>query len=197
MRNAKQISVQNAHPKQILQHAYDKLIAEKSVPAGGTTACVLCIDNALRMRYANLGDSGIVVIRNQAILFKTGEQIHAFNTPYQLSIPMPNVNIINDKPQSAMEGTVQLQDGDLVLCVTDGVLDNLFDARLVDIVAKQGQQADLQQIALAICQESKKMATDPTCYTPFAKAAQQVGYYALRGGKLDDITCVVAKICKK
>lgn len=50
---------------------------------GSTTACIviLCQDE---LRIANIGDCGISVIRRNDYIFRSEEQQHSFNFPYQL-----------------------------------------------------------------------------------------------------------------
>lgn len=50
---------------------------------GSTTACiaVLCQDE---LRIVNIGDCGISVIRKNNYIFRSEEQQHSFNFPFQL-----------------------------------------------------------------------------------------------------------------
>ena len=55
--------------------------------SGSCTACVVALDTADQMLYtANLGDSGLLVIRRGQVVHRSQEQQHYFNTPFQLSV---------------------------------------------------------------------------------------------------------------
>ncbi len=51
---------------------------------GASTACVLGMDEFGRVFGINLGDSGARIIRSGKMVFRTKEQQHFFNCPYQL-----------------------------------------------------------------------------------------------------------------
>lgn len=51
---------------------------------GASTACVIGMDEAGRIFGVNLGDSGARIIRDGKMIFRTKEQQHFFNCPYQL-----------------------------------------------------------------------------------------------------------------
>jgi protein phosphatase PTC7 len=67
-----------AHPKQVLIDSYNMLFSQRQVEAGSTTACVVTIDGQLRVSYANLGDSGFLVVRPSTgeTVFRSKEQQH-------------------------------------------------------------------------------------------------------------------------
>ncbi|CEM11485.1 unnamed protein product [Vitrella brassicaformis CCMP3155] len=122
---------------------------------GSSTACVACLDEeGGRLGVANLGDSGLIVLRRQTayeleVVKKTVEQQHGFNCPYQLmrvpkksDLPYLEQNGLqrlaswvrgipepanHDLPECADISTVDLMEGDLVILGTDGVFDNLFE----------------------------------------------------------------------
>ncbi|CAO3623821.1 unnamed protein product [Mucor hiemalis] len=72
-------------PVQVLESAYHMttLDAQNEGIVGSTTACIviLCQDE---LRIANIGDCGISVIRRNDYIFRSEEQQHSFNFPYQL-----------------------------------------------------------------------------------------------------------------
>ena len=89
--------------------------------------------------------------------------------------------------------SVELLPGDSVVVGTDGLLDNMFEketAAYVTLLRQSGNsQAAAQQLAeLAHCR-AKQTEGD----TPFAFAARQAGR-ARPGGKMDDITVIVAHV---
>lgn len=53
---------------------------------GSCTACVVLLDGS-KLRTANLGDSGFMVLRKDQIQYVSRAQQHSFNFPYQLAGP--------------------------------------------------------------------------------------------------------------
>lgn len=51
---------------------------------GASTVCVVGMDRNGRLFGINLGDSGVRLIRGEKLVFRTKEQQHFFNCPYQL-----------------------------------------------------------------------------------------------------------------
>lgn len=154
-------------PKALLNDAFSKLEhieqisqqnGSKSAIAGGSTACVGIVNTFTgKLHSANLGDSGYAVYRNGKIAYQSEAQVHAFNTPYQLSI-IPQVierveagdfdthkkhrkrqraaegNRIMDTPNDADSAVLQLKHGDVIVFATDGFWDNVFMSAALDAV---------------------------------------------------------------
>lgn len=71
-------------PQHILAEAHNK-----TSPIGSATALVGIL-NYRTLNFANIGDSGFLIIRFKSddepyIILKSAEHQHSFNTPYQLS----------------------------------------------------------------------------------------------------------------
>lgn len=83
-------------PLDVLQRSYEQSLNEikKLKALGSTTACIAVLRHD-ELRVANIGDCGISIIRNLDYIFRSEEQQHAFNFPYQLGISS------KDKPQDA------------------------------------------------------------------------------------------------
>ncbi|KAJ4295718.1 hypothetical protein N0V88_004420 [Collariella sp. IMI 366227] len=125
----------------------------------------------------NLGDSQIMVVRpsTRELVYKSAEQWHWFDCPRQLGTNSP------DTPREcAVVDAVPIQEGDVVLAMSDGVIDNLWSHEIVE--------AELMEAAKAI-------AVDPFAESPFMEHAIEEGL-ASGGGKMDDIS-VVAAICRR
>ncbi|KAL7901141.1 phosphatase 2C-like domain-containing protein [Trichoderma sp. SZMC 28014] len=164
---------------------------------------------AMPVLYAtNLGDSQVLVLRprDKEIIYKTTEQWHWFDCPRQLGTNSP------DTPkQNAVVDTVDLEEGDVVLAMSDGVIDNLWGHEIAANVFQSikawedGEAADTQGdrtggrnggMALAaqnLMAAAKVIALDPYAESPFMEHAIEEGL-ASEGGKLDDIS-VVAALC--
>lgn len=80
----------------------------------------------------NLGDSQVMVVRPSArkLVFKTTEQWHWFDCPRQLGTNSPDTPRAN-----AVVDAVSILEGDVVLAMSDGVIDNLWAHEIVENVS--------------------------------------------------------------
>jgi len=165
----------------ILQSAYDKCLR---IP-GSSTACVVRLRASQRAIDAvNLGDSGFVIVRGGRVMFRTKEQQHYFNCPFQIGSS-------RDTPDDAARITVDgVQDGDLIVLASDGLWDNMHIEKLLALLAQGGSPA---QMSRRVADEAHRIATDPAAMTPFEEGARKNGQI-WKGGKLDDITVLVAQV---
>jgi len=121
-------------PRDLMQRGYEDICKDKSVPAGGSTACVAIAKDNGELSIANLGDSGYIQLRLNAIHSASKPQTHAFNTPYQLAV-IPEKMLkqaaafggqqLHDMPKDASVTRHELKHGDILILATDGVWDNL------------------------------------------------------------------------
>ncbi|KAN0016229.1 hypothetical protein ACTFIU_006192 [Dictyostelium citrinum] len=151
---------------------------------GSSTCCIVVLSATNNLLSANLGDSGFLVIRNNEVIFRTREQQHAFNMPFQLGTQSI------DRPIHSITASFPVEKGDLIIMGTDGVFDNLFDDEILEIGEKYD---DPQIIARQVAKRAFEVGCSTTIYTPFAKNAGHNGYI-YNGGKLDDITVVVGLV---
>lgn len=171
----------------------------------GGRPCVLC---------TTLGDSMVYVVRPDRgaggdagsedesageLLYKTQEQWHWFDCPRQLGTNSP------DTPEgNAVMDRVVVEEGDVVVVVSDGVSDNLWENEIVQKVCgsvKSWEQGALEAkegmlfVARELMNAAREIAQDPNAESPYMEKALDEGISAF-GGKLDDISVVVG-ICKK
>ncbi|KAI8059868.1 phosphatase 2C-like domain-containing protein [Gongronella butleri] len=192
------------NPIDILDNAFHltTLDAQNEGIVGSTTACLvlLCQDE---LRIANLGDCGISVIRRNNYIFRSEEQQHSFNFPYQLGTAS------FDSPTDAQQFTVKVEDGDMMILASDGLFDNLYDEEIMEEIQNCIQTSGdnpieddaavvgdvpTQAIADALAFRAKIVSEDPDNPTsPFQVRAMHEGLY-YQGGKADDITVLVALI---
>lgn len=190
------------NPVDILQRSYEQSLkeAKRLNTLGSTTACIAVLRHD-ELRVANIGDCGISVIRHNQYVFRSEEQQHAFNFPYQLGI------LSKDQPKDAQSFTVQVEKGDIIIMATDGLYDNLFDKDILDIVRKHVQEhtipatkdrpariCNLQPQMLSDVLANKAKEVSETRYrieTPFQRRAMKEGFL-MEGGKQDDISVIVA-----
>jgi protein phosphatase PTC7 len=196
-------------PVDYLQSAYEQTIAATSKPnqwLGTTTAAGAQLhferhggsDHCTPMLYVtNLGDSQILVLRpNDAdLVFKTKEQWHWFDCPRQLGTNSP------DTPQqNAVMDKVDIEEHDIVLAMSDGVIDNLWEHEIIENVVKSvhrweagegqsdgsdrkgGAGGGMEFVAKELMKAAKAIATDPFAESPFMEHAIEEGL-AMEGGK--------------
>jgi len=110
----------NETPLELLEFA----AAQTASMLGSSTALVCTIqDNTLRL--VQLGDCGALLIRNGTPIFRSVEQVHDFNFPYQLG--GGSRDTIND----AIQRTLGVARNDILIIGTDGLFDNLFDEEIL------------------------------------------------------------------
>ncbi|KAI8912129.1 phosphatase 2C-like domain-containing protein [Entophlyctis helioformis] len=178
-------------PKDVLARSYlqvnDEAVTEKFL--GSTTALIVVLRDD-ELRVANIGDCGIMVIRQREAIFRNEEQQHSFNFPFQLG------TISKDTPADAQLFKIKVQEGDIVVLGTDGLFDNVFDEDIVDIVGHHTNLArpelsDPQAMTDALLFRAREVAEDSRfASSPFQTRAIQEGFY-YQGGKMDDVTVLV------
>lgn len=84
---------------------------------------------------------------------------------------------------------------DIFIVGTDGLFDNLFDVRIIELIKPflrgRDDLLDPTLIAEIIANEAEKFSRNAGYMSPFAKNAQS-WFHDYRGGKQDDITVAVA-----
>ena len=132
----------------------------------------------------NLGDSQVMVLRpsTRAVLYKTTEQWHWFDCPRQLGTNSPDTPRTN-----AVADTVRVREGDVVLAMSDGVIDNLWSHEIVEIVCGAVERWDeggegqkwaknkMHFVAHELVERAKKIALDPFAESPFMEHAIEEG----------------------
>lgn len=138
-------AAQALSPRRLMQLGYDALCADGSIPAGGSTAVVGMLSPDGTLEVANLGDSGFVQLRANAVHAASIPQVHAFNTPFQLSVIPPSIMArmavfggaqLSDMPRDAEVMRHSLRHGDVLVFASDGVWDNLFNQDILRVVCR-------------------------------------------------------------
>ncbi|CAG9463554.1 unnamed protein product [Pedinophyceae sp. YPF-701] len=156
---------------------------------GSSTACVLMMGADGTLHIANLGDSGVMIVREGKPVFVTPQQQHDFNFPFQLgSEPF------NDPPESADDFAVKVQPGDVVVAATDGLWDNMYVDEVANLIADSRSRGHSpREAAREVATRAQVLAADDRYLSPFAYSALQLGYVFI-GGKMDDITVLVSYV---
>ncbi|EEB06629.1 serine/threonine protein phosphatase Azr1 [Schizosaccharomyces japonicus yFS275] len=183
------------NPTELLTSAFNALKKSKTVVAGSSTACIATYEEeTCKLRTLNLGDSGYMLIRNGLVEYISPPQTVQFNTPFQLSI-YPTAQPYEDpmQPRVGQKNTHNILQNDVVIVATDGLFDNMEAEDCANIVRQlisspsQDPQSLADKIVKTICQQAVSNSRDEVWLSPFARAAQTVGY-RYTGGKVDDTT---------
>lgn len=160
---------------------------------GASTVCIAGLRERILVGV-NLGDSGLIVIRNGSIIFKTEPQQVSFNFPYQLS---------QKKPETIDEGTcfqIEVRCGDLIIAGSDGLWDNVYPERAARIVGnslqisvRQMTETRMKNAANELATYAKVAARAKTGLSPFSAAAKAAGIDH-EGGKMDDVSVLVSVV---
>ncbi len=147
----------------------------------------------------NLGDSQIMVIRPSSgkVIYKTEPQWHWFDCPRQLgtnSPDTPNNNAVTD--------VITLEEDDVVLAVSDGLIDNLWEHEICSTVTegikeweergdngmkgkearKKGADGGMKFVANQLMNAARVVAQDPFAESPYMEHAIEEGL-AMEGGE--------------
>ncbi|KAK4682123.1 hypothetical protein QC764_113480 [Podospora pseudoanserina] len=217
-------SQRDYHPDPVsyLQHAYEQTVEATSEPndwQGTTTVAGALLhfrknsetgDPEPLVYVTNIGDSQVMVVRpsTREMVFKSKEQWHWFDCPRQLGTNSPDTPV-----NCAVVDEVPIREGDVVLAMSDGVIDNLWAHEIVEKVSEsverwergEGREEGIVEgedgkdmmgfVAEELKEAAKVIALDPFAESPFMEHAIEEGL-ASGGGKLDDIS-VVAAMCRK
>ncbi|XP_047267392.1 probable protein phosphatase 2C 55 [Capsicum annuum] len=152
------------------------------------TACIIALTDQ-GLHAINLGDSGFMLVRDGSTVFGSPVQQHDFNFTYQLES-----GNAGDSPSSGEVFKIPVAPGDVIIAGTDGLFDNLYNNDISAVVG-HATRAGLppQVVAQKIAALARQRAQDQKQANPFSAAAQEAGF-RYHGGKLDDVTMVVAYI---
>jgi hypothetical protein len=186
-----------------LQRAYEETVNATNQWLGTTTSVTALLhssskdENARPLLYVtNIGDCQILVIRprEKKVLFKTREQWHWFDCPFQLGTNS------KDQPRNdAVLTKIELEENDIVVAVSDGVIDNLWEHEVLTNIlesidkweAGEGGEADGEREAGAgggmvfaakrLLNAALCIAQDPFAESPYMEKAIDEGL-SVEGG---------------
>lgn len=179
---------------------------------GSTTACVMRLDRTTnKLSAANLGDSGFLLVRNGREVFRSPALQHFFDCPLQFAA-YPDYTSATDTADDAGIYEVPVKAGDVIVAGTDGLWDNVHQEELISLLPQAGQP--LHQVAEDLAGVASKHAHDKKFPSPYSQEAIKQGIDIpwllklanasfsdgkfrlghMKGGKVDDITIVVAYI---
>ncbi|EPY24348.1 protein phosphatase 2C [Strigomonas culicis] len=213
-------------PEAILEAAYGKVLRDKKVKAGSSTACVAVLNTDTEgknvLDVANLGDSGLLVVRNREQLFRVHEKVHAFNLPFQLAVLPRHLQgrAFSDRVKDCVRESVEVQEGDVIVMGTDGLFDNRFNSELAEDAGWIGKTAssavssipvvgfllsgffsdsrveyvDPYRVVQRVVADAHRTSLNQEVNSPWASMLRQYGVKDAMGGKSDDITVILSRV---
>lgn len=203
-------------PFHIIDSAWHR-VSKKNI-IGSSTACILVFDGvSSELHAANLGDSGFLVLRRSEtslfgsidlqrqltrssehrfqVLFRSPQQLHYFNCPYQLGIS-ENTDQPFDLPTDCDRLRIPVIKGDIVVLATDGLFDNLHEGDILEICSRSWERGldsneSLQQLSSELAKSAYEASQRSDIDSPFALLAKE-NDIMWGGGMPDDITVLVA-----
>lgn len=174
--------------------------AHAKVQAYGSSTALLGFLVNFHLLLSALGDSRAMLVRwvdgRPTIVFKTGVSVHSFNTPYQLAhVPksLDHIPFIQDSSADALYYSLEVESRDLLILGSDGLWDNLFDWEILNLLGNNSTTSP-SGIAEIIGRQAYFNSKAETA-GPFQEAVHQAYPEAQwRGGKVDDITVLTARI---
>lgn len=163
-------------PAEIISQALRKVKAR-----GSATVSLVTLTSKGLLELYSLGDSTVLLVRDETIFYESKEQWHEFNTPYQVGGDVP------DSPRKGILRSVNALPGDVILIASDGIWDNLWPKEVLEVLVKKGVDDAACQIVDAASRVAKNTSS---MKTPFAVSAAKYGYQ-FPGGKDDDMTVVL------
>ena len=129
----------NLTPKEILYQA-----SLKTTEIGSTTVVIAVLDpHEKKLATTLLGDSAYMILRKNKYnskLYRSLEQQHRFNCPYQVGTGKDHPYLANDEVHS-------IQNDDIVIMGTDGIWDNVFDEEIIKVHKITPLLTDMQQLS--------------------------------------------------
>jgi protein phosphatase PTC7 len=195
----------------------------------GSSTVLLALCKYSRLFTLILGDSCILVLRRRVgeetrliRIFRSKEQQHFFNCPFQLvRLPSPDEydnlraqgygnfvkflekeksgNITKfDTPQNAQFFSIAVKPGDIVIAASDGLFDNVFDGEIKKLALELDETGlspgeFCSQLSDTLVHLAIERGFDSSYLSPFSKAAKRAKRSFI-GGKLDDTSVIVGKV---
>lgn len=173
----------NSSPIEILEKAYTA--TQNNVVGGSSTACIAKF-NGSSLNVANLGDSGVIIIRNnQDFVFQTSFDYINANCPCQLGKWELNedsndpkkhrcdvFDLYNQKGRRVTDAKLydfQVMDQDIIIMATDGFFDNIYRMDIIQACSYGNDDGkninDPDKISLFLIKKAIKntLSMNPNC----------------------------------
>ncbi|KAF2069459.1 hypothetical protein CYY_009223 [Polysphondylium violaceum] len=161
-------SIPYLKPFDLIQKTYESSL---SIP-GSSTICILKLLGS-KVYSGLIGDSSFLIIRKDQIIFRSKEQTHKPNFPFQLGQGS------TDKPSSGSYDEHIVNENDIFVIGTDGFFDNVFDEEILESMKRV---ESIETFHKHLMNLAKQKSIDINATTPIANRN------STKGGKPDDIT---------
>lgn len=174
-------------PTQIIDLAYKTTLG--NVIGGSCTVCIAVLNDNI-LNVGNLGDSGLVLIRDGEIIKKTDFTRIEPNMPYQLGKWPPRdndkYNRVGSRICDIMNYQYLIKPDDIIVIATDGIFDNMSYDQILNIV---NVHTKLMSTELVIAQNIVKNASASAAESLIKKEKGEI-----LDDTVDDMTVIVTKI---
>ncbi|XP_049348179.1 probable protein phosphatase 2C 55 [Solanum verrucosum] len=152
----------HVNPKRVLEEAYKNTNSK-----GSSTACIITLNSVKNtIVAANVGDSGFLLINKGKIIYKSSIQQRGFGCPYQLE------NCNSDNPSVAQKMELNVEIDDILMVGTDGMLDNIFESEIEEIVERAiDQKLKAEELASQIENIALYNSFDRFADTPYGSGS--------------------------
>ncbi|KAL7157193.1 hypothetical protein ABFS83_02G061100 [Erythranthe nasuta] len=167
-----------------------KLGVSETGSAGSSAVLIARFDGQV-LHVANIGDSGFIVLRRGNVYKRSSPMHHAFYFPRRIER--------GDDPSSLAElYSVDLEEEDVIITATDGLLDNLYDREISSIVDKSlADDKKPEELAELLAREAQERGGSAFGRSPFGDDAEVAGFTEYTGGKIDDVAVIVSVVGRK
>jgi protein phosphatase PTC7 len=163
----------------------------KKVAAGSSTVCVASLDkNTSELHVANLGDSGLVVVRDGKVAFSAKETSHGWNFPKQIGVNRGAIH--GDSIHDGSHEIVKVFKGDHLVTGSDGMLDNL-EPRQIALLVKASVKESSGTDGAAAAKAAARNILVAVCQSALNESEGKWDQGGV-GGKPDDITVLVTRV---
>ena len=111
-------------PMDILKKAYQQMPRNLI----GSSTLTLAMIRGRELRVVHLGDCGVFVLRQGREIYRTREQLHSFNFPFQLGMGC------RSRPEDSDTAFISIEPSDIVIVASDGLFDNLWDVDIFQMI---------------------------------------------------------------
>lgn len=167
----------------------------------GLSTLVLGMLSGDLLMMVSIGDSKIYIIRNGELIKTNPTQMMSELCPQQIGTQTLKVL----PSEIAWVDSIKLQQDDIIVMCSDGISDNLFESELIKYLNEflnNKKNYNMKRIAGSLLIKAKEVAFDDYSYTPYNEMVnnlpiEKFGKHNEVGGKVDDMSIVVAKVVAK
>ena len=186
-KSIEQVQAGKAGLRDLLFQAYKQ--TEKLGIPGSTTVDLVRILGS-QAKGIHLGDSGVMIIRNNQVVLQTNPLQSPFNYPYQLGAG-------HQTPADADLWQFTIKKKDWIIVGSDGLFDNLYPKEIVEILETAVNSTNaVDELTRASYLASKDLKR----WSPFAQNKYAATDFSdfdpieFLGGNPDDISCIVGLV---